>query len=130
VGRERVGEVEVQHARLDPSQAVLGPDLEDAVHSRGHDDERVAHGVAAQAKPMAEPRASGRRSGRDRPDLTSIRKEVNTLAAPGRPGDVALCFDVEDIFRPPEGGNDDSIKELGTIHGADQCPPAAVWLST
>ena len=29
--------------------------------------------------------------------------------------DVALFFDVEDIYSPPEVGNDDSIKELATI---------------
>ena len=29
--------------------------------------------------------------------------------------DVALCFDVEDIFSEPEVGNDDSIRELATI---------------
>ena len=32
-----------------------------------------------------------------------------------RPLDVALFLDVEDIFSPPEIGNDDSIKELATI---------------
>jgi hypothetical protein len=33
----------------------------------------------------------------------------------GRPLDVALFLDVEDIFSPPEVGNDDSIMELATI---------------
>jgi hypothetical protein len=32
-----------------------------------------------------------------------------------RPLDVALVLDVEDIFSPPEVGNDDSIKDLATI---------------
>jgi hypothetical protein len=32
-----------------------------------------------------------------------------------QPLDVALLFDVEDIFSPPEVGNDDSIQELATI---------------
>lgn len=32
-----------------------------------------------------------------------------------RPIDVALSFDVEDIFTPPEVGSDDSIKDLATI---------------
>jgi hypothetical protein len=31
------------------------------------------------------------------------------------PLDVLLCFDTEDIFSPPEVGNDDSILELATI---------------
>lgn len=35
--------------------------------------------------------------------------------APSRRLDVALFFDVEDVFSPPEVGNDDSIKELATI---------------
>jgi peptidoglycan/xylan/chitin deacetylase (PgdA/CDA1 family) len=35
--------------------------------------------------------------------------------APERPLDVGLFLDVEDIFSPPEVGNDDSIKELATI---------------
>lgn len=35
--------------------------------------------------------------------------------SPARPLDVALFMDVEDIFSPPEVGNDDSIKELATI---------------
>jgi hypothetical protein len=34
---------------------------------------------------------------------------------PPRRLDTALFFDVEDIFSPPELGNDDSIKELATI---------------
>ena len=29
--------------------------------------------------------------------------------------DIALFSDVEDIFNPPEFGNDDSIKEIATI---------------
>ncbi len=33
----------------------------------------------------------------------------------GRPLDVALFLDVEDIFSPPEVGNDDSIRELADI---------------
>ena len=34
---------------------------------------------------------------------------------PSRRLDTALYFDVEDVFSPPELGNDDSIKELATI---------------
>ena len=39
--RDRPREVEVEHARLDPREALVGVDLEDAVHLRGHDDDRV-----------------------------------------------------------------------------------------
>jgi hypothetical protein len=54
------------------------------------------------------------------PPLNSAR--ANPLAAEksaaGRPKgrlDVALFLDVEDIFSPPELGNDDSIKQLATV---------------
>lgn len=39
----------------------------------------------------------------------------NQRGAPDHPLDVALFSDVEDIFSPPELGNDDSIKQLATI---------------
>jgi hypothetical protein len=47
------------------------------------------------------------------------RGAIQPLAAAkdpaARPLDVVLLFDVEDIFSPPEVGNDDSIQELATI---------------
>src|SRR5262245_55633354 len=46
-----------------------------------------------------------------RPKTAAHRDHEKT----GRPLDIALFLDVEDIFSPPEVGNDDSIKELATI---------------
>jgi len=48
---------------------------------------------------------------------TSVLGEKSTQKGrePGRCLDVALLSDVEDIFSPPELGNDDSIKQLATI---------------
>ncbi|MBI3974572.1 MAG: hypothetical protein HY332_25120 [Chloroflexi bacterium] len=48
---------------------------------------------------------------RARPLQTALRSVI----LPAQPLDVILLFDVEDIFSPPEVGNDDSIKELATI---------------
>ena len=44
-----------------------------------------------------------------------IQKSAVTKKEPERRLDTALFLDVEDIFNPPELGNDDSIKQLATI---------------
>ncbi len=49
--------------------------------------------------------------GRSTAPASTARKQKD----PARRLDTALFFDVEDIFSPPELGNDDSIKELATI---------------
>jgi len=36
--------------------------------------------------------------------------------------DVLLTFDTEDVFSPPELGNDDSIKGLADIMAAEDLP--------
>ena len=52
-GRSAADEVEVRHARLDPREAILGADLEDRGHLRGHDDERVADRGGGAGEPGA-----------------------------------------------------------------------------
>ena len=47
--------------------------------------------------------------------LAAAQKPTGKKREPVRRLDTALYFDVEDIFSPPELGNDDSIKELATI---------------
>ena len=53
-----VREVEVRHARLDPGEAVLGADLEDAGHARGRDHERVADRRGGAREARAAPRGT------------------------------------------------------------------------
>src|SRR5579872_3686580 len=44
-----------------------------------------------------------------------VEESVKKKSEPERRLDIALFSDVEDIFSPPELGNDDSIKQLATI---------------
>jgi hypothetical protein len=48
-------------------------------------------------------------------DIDSSKKLNTREKVPERLLDVGIFMDVEDIFSPPELGNDDSIKELATI---------------
>ena len=52
-GGERIGQIEVEHAGLDPGQPVLRPHLEDAVHLGGDDDQRVADRGGCAREPGA-----------------------------------------------------------------------------
>lgn len=54
-----------------------------------------------------------------RPNTSDAQR---SSASSGRPLDVAIFFDVEDIYSPPEVGNDDSIKELATILTQEKLP--------
>jgi peptidoglycan/xylan/chitin deacetylase (PgdA/CDA1 family) len=49
------------------------------------------------------------------PSRLETMEQGDHRRVPERHLDVALFLDVEDIFSPPEVGNDDSIKELATI---------------
>ena len=46
---------------------------------------------------------------------SAAKKPIEKRREPARRLDTGLFFDVEDIFSPPELGNDDSIKELAAI---------------
>ena len=58
--RRPVGEVEVEHARLDPGRGV-GVDREDPVHLRRDDDHRAVEGHGAAGQPGARPTGDERR---------------------------------------------------------------------
>ena len=49
------------------------------------------------------------------PQMVSAPSSAKKQGHPDRRLDVCLLSDVEDIFSPPELGNDDSIKEVATI---------------
>ena len=81
VGGDRPAEVEVQHAGLDPCDAIVGVDLEDAVHLRGDDHDRVAerHRAAGEAgaRPARDERtpvAAARRARRPAPPPVDVRE--------------------------------------------------------
>ncbi len=86
-----------RHFLLSASGAALSVPLHGAL---GNADSATASLVFSQER-------TGTRDSTEK--LTSKKKE------PQRRLDTALFLDVEDIFSPPELGNDDSIKQLATI---------------
>jgi hypothetical protein len=76
------GEVEVEHPRFDPGEAVLRADLEDPAHLRGDDEEGVAEGR--------------RRSGEPRPAAARHDREVVPRGNPHARHDVLRRPDERD----------------------------------
>ena len=64
-GRHSPGQVEVEDARLHPGHPLLGVDLQDAVHARGHHHDRVGASLAHGHRPPGQARA--RAPGHDGP---------------------------------------------------------------
>ena len=58
--RQGIGELQVEHARLDQGQGVAEPDLQDLVHPREHDHHAVGRRRATAGQPGAGPAGDDR----------------------------------------------------------------------
>jgi len=84
----------------------------------------ISMASASMAKPLSASRGRAETTSQSQPSAEDKQSfqvaprsegECRRKRAPERFLDVALFSDVEDIFSPPELGNDDSIKQLATI---------------